>query len=113
MNYNFNNTVEGIIGDKDVQKHLVKLDRVKSNETLTFEIVHDKNKGTFTCKITGLKQVVVATGKKAGEAVNDAIKKALQFMRNEKQTTISKKQHARCKARKVAGESSVEESNSL
>ena len=100
MNYKFSKTVEGIVTDKKVQAAVAKLDKLSAPGTLTFEVKYDKEVTTYNCKLTGVKQPINTTGKNAGEAVADAVKKASQILRNDKKTVVDKKEHARKKSSK-------------
>lgn len=105
MNYRFNKTDEGVKTDKKVVAAVSKLDTLEAKGTLIIEAgykgVHDAY-----CKITGVKEPVTTTGKKVGEAVNDAVKKVCTIVRNEKQTHKDKKEQERrtCAKRKVEAE---------
>ncbi len=96
MNYRFNKTDDGVITDKKVQVAVAKLDKLEARGTLIIEAGYKATHDAY-CKITGLKQPVNTSGKKVGEAVNDAVKKVCQIIRNEKQTTKDKKEQARKK----------------
>ena len=106
MNYRFNNTVDGIITDKKVEAAVAKLDKLDARGTLIIEVVHDKEQGSFNCKITGtgLKQAVLTKGKKAGDAVHDGIKRVATILRNDRQTIKDKREQARRKANMVREE---------
>lgn len=97
MNYRFNKTDEGVKTDKKVAAAVSKLDALESRGTLIIEAGYKGDHDAY-CKITGVKEPVVTTGKKVGEAVNDAVKKVCTIVRNEKKTIVDKKEHARKKA---------------
>lgn len=103
MNYRFNKTDEGVKTDKKVAAAVAKLDALEARGTLIIEAGYKGDHGAY-CKITGVKEPVVTSGKKVGEAVNDAVKKVCTIVRNEKKTVVDKKEHARKKAGKVVEE---------
>ena len=102
MNYRFNKTDDGVKTDKKVLEAVAKLDKVEARGTLIIEAGYKDTHDAY-CKITGttLKTPVSTGGKKVGEAVNDAVKKVSTILRNEKQTTKDKKEHARKKASSI------------
>lgn len=104
MNYRFNKTDDGVITDKKVEAAVKKLDTLEGRGTLIIEAGYEGDHNAY-CKITGasLKTAVTAGGKKVGEAVNDAVKKASQIIRNDKQTVKDKKEQVRrtCAKRKA------------
>ena len=112
MNYRFNNTDEGVITDKKVQSAVSKLDKLEARGTLIVEAGYKGDHNAY-CKIsgTGVKSPITAGGKKVGDAVNDAVKKVAQIVRNDKKTIVDKKEHARKKAN--APKEEVEESLGL
>ena len=97
MNYRFNKTDEGVMTDKKVQAAVTKLDKLEARGTLIIEAGYKGDHDAY-CKITGVKQPVTTTGKKVGEAVNDAVKKVSQIVRNDNKTAVDKKQQARKKS---------------
>lgn len=103
MNYRFNKTDDGVMTDKKVEAAVAKLDTLEARGTLIIEAGYKDTHDAY-CKITGtaLKSPVTAGGKKVGEAVNDAVKKVCQIVRNEKQTIKDKKEQVRntCAKRK-------------
>ena len=107
MEYTFKKTDDGVINDKKVQTAVAKLATLEARGTLIIEAGYHDTHDAY-CKITGasLKTAVTAGGKKVGEAVNDAIKKASQIIRNDKQTARDKKEQVRrtCAKRKVEAE---------
>jgi len=100
MNYRFNKTDEGVKTDKKVQLAVSKLDNLEARGTLIIEAGYKGDHDAY-CKISGVKQPVTTTGKKVGEAVNDAVKKVSQIIRNDNKTVVDKKQQARKKANAV------------
>ena len=112
MNYTFTKTDDGVITDKKVQAAVAKLDKLESRGTLTIQAGYEGAHNAY-CKISGSSiKPVTTSGKKVGEAVNDAVKKVCQIIRNEKQTVVDKKEQARKKANSVA-EEEMEESFEL
>ena len=109
MNYKFSKTVEGIVTDKKVQAAVAKLDKLSATGTLTLEVKYDRESTTYNCKLTGVKQPINTTGKNAGEAVADAVKKVSQILRNDKKTVVDKKEHARNQHAKKVNMAEVEE----
>ena len=99
MKYVFTKTDSGVETDKKVQAAVAKLEKLKAEGSLTIEAGY-KNDHDAYCKITGLKTPITAGGKKVGEAVNEAVKKVSQIVRNDKQTIVDKKEHARKKCAK-------------
>ena len=99
MKYVFTKTDSGVETDKKVQAAVAKLEKLKAEGNLSIEAGY-KNDHDAYCKITGLKNPITAGGKKVGEAVNEAVKKVLQIVRNDKQTVVDKKEHARKKCAK-------------
>ena len=98
MIYTFNKTDDGVITDKKVQAAVAKLDKLEARGTLTIEAGYEGDHNAY-CKISGSSiKPVSANGKKVGEAVNDAVKKVCQIIRNDKKTVVDKKEHARKKA---------------
>ena len=98
MNYRFNKTDDGVITDKKVTASLKKLDTLEARGTLIIEAGYAGDHDAY-CKITGTGIKPVETnGKKVGKAVNDAVKKVCQIIRNDKKTIVDKKEHARKKA---------------
>ena len=112
MNYRFNKTDDGVITDKKVQAAVAKLDTLEARGTLIIEAGYKDTHDAY-CKITGLKTPVNAGGKKVGEAVNDAVKKACTILRNEKQTAKDKKEQDRKTCAKRASVEDVEETFEL
>ena len=105
MNYRFNKTDDGVINDKKVQSAVSKLGKIDARGTLIIEAGYKGDHDAY-CKIsgTGVKSPVTAGGKKVGDAVNDAVKKVAQIVRNDKKTVVDKKEHARKKASNVVEE---------
>jgi hypothetical protein len=101
MNYRFTKTDAGVITDKKVEAAVAKLDKLEARGTLTIEAGYKETHKAY-CKITGVHEPVCATGKKVGDAVNDAVKKVTQIIRNDKKTVVDKKEHARNKASKAS-----------
>lgn len=100
MNYRFNKTDDGVKTDKKVQDAVAKLDKLEARGTLIIEAGYEETHNAY-CKITGTSiKPINANGKKVGEAVNDAVKKVCQIIRNDKKTAVDKKEHARKKATK-------------
>ena len=100
MNYTFTKTDDGVITDKKVQAAVAKLDKLESRGTLTIEAGYEGDHNAY-CKISGSSiKPVTASGKKVGAAVNDAVKKVCQIIRNDKKTVVAKKEHARKKCSK-------------
>ena len=98
MNYRFTKTDDGVITDKKVDAAVKKLDILEARGTLIIEAGYEGDHNAY-CKITGTGiKPVTANGKKVGQAVNDAVKKVCQIIRNDKQTVVDKKEHARKKA---------------
>ena len=98
MNYRFNKTDDGVITDKKVEAAVKKLDTLEARGTLIIEAGYEGDHNAY-CKITGTGiKPVTTNGKKVGQAVNDAVKKVCQIIRNDKQTVVDKKEHARKKA---------------
>ena len=104
MNYTFTKTDDGVITDKKVQAAVAKLDKLEARGTLTIQAGYEGQHKAY-CKIsgTGIKPVSTS-GTKVGAAVNDAVKKVCQIIRNDKQTVIDKKEQARKKANVVEEE---------
>ena len=109
MNYRFNKTDEGVMTDKKVQAAVGKLDTLEARGTLIIEAGYKGDHDAY-CKIsgTGLKQPINTNGKKVGDAVHDAVKKASTIIRNDKKTVVDKKEHARNKANKTVEEDAFE-----
>ncbi len=105
MNYRFNKTDEGVMTDKKVVAAVAKLDTLEARGTLIIEAGYKGDHNGY-CKISGtsLKQPVMGTGKKVGDAVHDAVKEVSTIIRNAKQTAKDKKEQARRKANVVEEE---------
>ncbi len=104
MNYTFTKTDDGVITDKKVQAAVAKLDKLEARGTLTIQAGYEGDHNAY-CKISGSSIKPVSTnGKKVGEAVNEAVKKVCQIIRNDKKTVVDKKEHARKKASAVEEE---------
>lgn len=100
MNYTFTKTDDGVITDKKVQAAVAKLDKLEARGTLTIEAGYEGDHNAY-CKISGASIKPVSTsGTKVGAAVNDAVKKVCQIIRNDKKTVVDKKEHARKKCSK-------------
>lgn len=105
MNYRFSKTDAGVASDKKVQLAVAKLETLEARGTLIIEAGYNGTHDAY-CKLsgTGLKAPINTSGKKVGDAVFDAVKKASTILRNDKKTVVDKKEHARNKANKKASE---------